>query len=335
MNITFLIGNGFDINLGLPTKYSDFIEYHNAEGHSDMVSKSIRDDTKRWSDVESELGQFTKGITVDEAESFLDAKDNIERSLIEYLNIITKHFNIAISSDGVDEFRNKLVGFRNEFNTEDREQLEAYIRETRNSIKYSIISFNYTTYMDAIVKKAQELGPFSSHRVDGGIIHDSLDTVFHVHGLLGPDMIFGVNDRTQLACSDDVADRISEYIIKSDLNNTVGERKVEKAQKIIDDSGCICIFGMSFGKTDLMWWKYIFEWLKKSSKHRLVLYKRYKTPLIAGASALARRRNLARKEFLSLVGAKDEDNRVANQIIVIPNTNVFTYEKIKVVEDDG
>jgi len=112
-------------------------------------------------------------------------------------------------------------------------------------------------------------------------------------------------------------------------------RKVEKAQKIIDDSGCICIFGMSFGKTDLMWWKYIFEWLKKSSKHRLVLYKRYKTPLIAGASALARRRNLARKEFLSLVGAKDEDNRVANQIIVIPNTNVFTYEKIKVVEDDG
>lgn len=27
-NITFLIGNGFDINVGLDTRYSDFYKYH-------------------------------------------------------------------------------------------------------------------------------------------------------------------------------------------------------------------------------------------------------------------------------------------------------------------
>lgn len=38
---------------------------------------------------------------------------------------------------------------------------------------------------------------------------------------------------------------------------------------------------------------------------------------------------------MRLVGAKDEDAKVGDQIIVIPNTNVFTYEKIKVVKQDG
>ena len=28
MNILYLIGNGFDLNLGLPTRYSDFLEYY-------------------------------------------------------------------------------------------------------------------------------------------------------------------------------------------------------------------------------------------------------------------------------------------------------------------
>ena len=28
MNITFLIGNGFDLNLGLATAYSDFVKYY-------------------------------------------------------------------------------------------------------------------------------------------------------------------------------------------------------------------------------------------------------------------------------------------------------------------
>ena len=28
MNITFLIGNGFDIGLGMPTRYEDFYEHY-------------------------------------------------------------------------------------------------------------------------------------------------------------------------------------------------------------------------------------------------------------------------------------------------------------------
>lgn len=335
MNITFLIGNGFDINLGLPTKYSDFLAYHNAKGYTDMISLSMRDDLKRWSDVESELGAFAAGLTIEEVDAFLDAKENVEQSLIEYLTLIAEEFSIAMSDEGAMEFRNKLVGFSNEFRTEDREQLEKYISETFDSISYSIITFNYTSYIDSIMKKAKELGPFSTHIVNRHTINDSLRGPFHIHGILGPDMIFGVNDRSQMACSDEVAKRISEYMIKSNLNSAVGERKVDKAKQMIDSSEYICIFGMSMGQTDLMWWKYIFEWMKKSSKHHLVLYKRYTTPTIIGASAAARRRNSARREFLNLVGAKDDGAKVENQIIVIPNTSVFTYEKIKVADKNG
>ena len=41
MNITFLIGNGFDLNLGLATAYSDFVKYYK-ETDAEVVSRIFR-----------------------------------------------------------------------------------------------------------------------------------------------------------------------------------------------------------------------------------------------------------------------------------------------------
>lgn len=335
MNITFFIGNGFDINLGLPTKYSDFLLYHNSKGYTDIVSTSMREDISLWSDVESELGDFTKNVTTDSVETFLDAKDNVDRSLIEYLNTILGQYKLTINAEGVVEFRDKIVGFSKEFNRDDREQLDSLIQRTTIQISYRFITFNYTDYLDTIVKKAKELGPFSTHKASSTIYNDIIHDPFHVHGTLGSDMILGVNDRSQLACSDEVSGQISEYMIKTDLNSALGERKVALAKEIIDGSGYICVFGMSLGKTDLIWWKYIFEWLKQNSNRRLVLYKLFPTSSVAAASAIARRRNSVRREFLKLVEAKDEDEKIGDQIILVPNSKIFTFEKIKVEKKDG
>ena len=92
MNLTFLIGNGFDINLGLPTTYSDFLEYHASQGFTDMISTSMREDLCLWSDVEIGLGDFTKNVASGDIEPFLDAKDNLDRSLIEYLKSICSKY---------------------------------------------------------------------------------------------------------------------------------------------------------------------------------------------------------------------------------------------------
>ena len=39
--ITFFIGNGFDINVGLPTRYSQFYEYYKARYPKDMIANEI------------------------------------------------------------------------------------------------------------------------------------------------------------------------------------------------------------------------------------------------------------------------------------------------------
>jgi len=63
MNITFLIGNGFDRNLGLKTTYSDFIKwYKKTPPKTDILKKFreyINDNEELWSAAEEELGKYT------------------------------------------------------------------------------------------------------------------------------------------------------------------------------------------------------------------------------------------------------------------------------------
>lgn len=61
-------------------------------------------------------------------------------------------------------------------------------------------------------------------------------------------------------------------LVKPYLNKAIGQRKIEKAQALIDRSGIICLYGMSIGITDNMWWEYIGEWLKKYDTHLLIIY---------------------------------------------------------------
>ena len=42
MNITYIIGNGFDINLGLKTSYRDFYEYILAQENNTDSTLSLR-----------------------------------------------------------------------------------------------------------------------------------------------------------------------------------------------------------------------------------------------------------------------------------------------------
>ena len=64
MNVTFLIGNGFDLNLGLKTKYSDFITTYCAENDkdSDLIKKfkkNIHKNPDLWASAELAFGQRT------------------------------------------------------------------------------------------------------------------------------------------------------------------------------------------------------------------------------------------------------------------------------------
>ena len=72
MNITFLIGNGFDLNLGLKTRYTDFLEHYLQDSSDDGDEiKAFKEDIRQkeaqcasgeerlWANAELAFGRHT------------------------------------------------------------------------------------------------------------------------------------------------------------------------------------------------------------------------------------------------------------------------------------
>ena len=57
MNILYLIGNGFDLSLGMKTRYEDFYEYYcklvETEQNADVIAlkKTIKEGKEDWKDL--------------------------------------------------------------------------------------------------------------------------------------------------------------------------------------------------------------------------------------------------------------------------------------------
>ena len=70
MNITFLIGNGFDVGMGMHSKFSDYFPIY-IEDSKDKV-KSLKDfadeiaeDEEKWSVFEKQLGVYTNKFSLE------------------------------------------------------------------------------------------------------------------------------------------------------------------------------------------------------------------------------------------------------------------------------
>ena len=68
MNITYIIGNGFDVNLGLKTRYQDFYDYYqNQPSPSEEVKQlkaHIDRNKENWADLELALGEYTSNLRI-------------------------------------------------------------------------------------------------------------------------------------------------------------------------------------------------------------------------------------------------------------------------------
>lgn len=97
MNITFLLGNGFDIGLGLKSGYKNFYSYfiENSSDHN-MIKKEIEADKKEnysnWSDLEIALGKFTKNVSKETLNEFIKDKIEMDTLLKQYLKNEEKIF---------------------------------------------------------------------------------------------------------------------------------------------------------------------------------------------------------------------------------------------------
>lgn len=72
--IAFLIGNGFDLNIGLATRYDQFCKHYLKEHSEDFLAKSMKTDMKLWSDLELALGKVTEQVQAGYENCFGESK---------------------------------------------------------------------------------------------------------------------------------------------------------------------------------------------------------------------------------------------------------------------
>lgn len=323
MNITYLIGNGFDLNIGLKCRYSDFYEYYIGQhpkdeaevvkrfksGINDYINqetnKTVKDPID-WRDLEIALGQFTETMTEKEGEQlYLDINDNLKQYLIEEF----KYLDPDVFSK--DVFYNHLANpVSDHFNRGTFNSIKSFLSRFSGTDDINIINFNYTNTIEVLSGfngKALPLGLSISGR------QARLNGVYHIHQTLNDDeIILGLNDISQIANKQFKENNfLSNLYVKPRTNALLGTGVNEDCEQIISKTDLFVIFGTSAGISDQKWWKAICEKLV-ASEARLIYFV-HSTETI-------------RHQNLYLMQLRD---RVINQLLVNAGKDVdAVFEKI-------
>lgn len=335
MNITFLVGNGFDVGLGIKTQYKHFYEYFIEKGTEENIIRHQLLDAKKkgtyntWADLEKALGEYTKEVSMEESEKFIQDKIEMDLLLLDYLK--EEQSKIHFDNDAIKEIALKALSrIRNGNNeVEDRKIKGLLEKYAGGAYLYYGISFNYTNCFDCFFEALKNPNAvIGTHSAGNTSYQEIVCDIEHIHGTLdNGEMLLGVNDESQIHNSK-LANipRIKRMLIKPQLNTTLGQNKIEKAKNIIASSRIICIYGMSLGDTDKMWWEILGKWLIENSDALLMIFKY--DDKYTGRHPLERIEcwEKAKEHFMDQAGiSKEKRENVSEQIIVRTNNNIWEY----------
>lgn len=277
--ITFLIGNGFDINVGLKTDYKSFYEYYIKKCPDDILAQHIGKNHEFWSDLELALGKYTEKVKIQDVESFFDSEENLEQELAGYLENEMSRVRIDEQNEEqtAEVMKKSLVEFIHDLPDIFQVEISKTLNNILDKIVYSFISFNYTNVLDRCAGAATSvLKRISVHYGKDGLIYPHfIGEILHIHGTVDREMVLGVNDDEQIANKEFTKNTLCrQCIIKEETNRRYDNGKIAKACEMINTSIVICVFGMSIGQTDKIWWRYLCEWLGNDSNRRLIIYTR-------------------------------------------------------------
>ncbi|WP_368236096.1 AbiH family protein [Clostridium perfringens] len=320
MSITYLIGNGFDISVGLKTKYSDFYKYvinsNELKNDNNEILESIKNESDLWSDLELGLGNYTEGIgnDIDKLEKFYDDKFQIDIILREYLKTQQENIDWEKSKDNIQKnFMESIYSFYSMFNTAQRNKIKEVINHYRIG-DYNIISFNYTNVIEKCVQLSEE----------------TIKLVY-LHGSLKNDnTILGVNDSEQIKNKFfKESSEMSIVMNKLKINEDIGEYTINKAENILEKSLIVCVYGMSIGDTDKYWWEKIIENLV-NNKTKMVIIFHYEPNLDMRDRLKVSRAENNIKDQLLRYSSEDEKikDELKRKIMVKCNSSMFNMELV-------
>lgn len=329
MNILFILGNGFDINLGLKTRYQEFYDVYSKSHNLDDSVMKLKDHISKhtdgyWSDLEIALGKYTKEFK--SVEEFDLVMDDIIISLSKYLKSIEEHFS-KFSIDK-EKFFNDLAHPERYLIPTQEEEINKFKRDYQNvHWDINIVTFNYTNIVEQIIGNLEnpEIGYHLDSNKSSKIKNILMKNVEHIHGFVDNRMILGVNDLSQVANNDLHNDiDIQESIIKSQCNEANGEKSSIHFSNKIDQANLICVFGLSFGDSDKIWWEKLGKRLATSNSRMLIFDKAININQILSHKNNRLRRQ-TKNHFLQQTSLpKNLQDSISSRIYVGINTNMFS-----------
>lgn len=261
MNIVFLIGNGFDINLGMKTSYADFYDdyiktYRTDSEPINRLMKSIIQykKTNLWADLEKGLGEYTEHVsTVDELREIYF---HLNEALMSYLSFQELDGKYQ-TSDAATILKKDLMSPQQGFRPRVRQEIVNFM-SPGNVVTddVHIITFNYTNTIEEILAAGNLSLPVELGVKNNNGSKRILQSINHIHGTLNdPEVIMGVNDKSQIK-NDKLAKDPSarSMLVKPETTINRGDLLDDKCEKIMNQADMYCLFGLSLGETDQKWW---------------------------------------------------------------------------------
>lgn len=316
-NVTFIVGNGLDISLGLETKYTDFythIQIKSSVAAKNQIYKAITEDPETWADFEKALGAHTQVI-----EAALKGKDREKAS---------KSLHIAF-----DEVLSDLGDYLQELIVQSSDRIPSYIMNSRDfyeglpgelsrmirsslvtPINTSFITLNYTNTLERMLSAHQTM-------LRGGV---RISQIHHAHGELSQYITMGVSNESQISAALEGDSR--DDLIKPRLLKSMQDGRLATTMAIIEKSNIIVIFGTSYGATDEYIWQHVIEWLRVSEDRLVVLHDynhEHMEKPTRNPSRIKQLDNEARNRLLDHAGSLGDEEKVElrSRILVVRNTN--------------
>lgn len=326
MNIVYIIGNGFDLNLGLKTSYQDFYKFYDKQDSSGKkvikeLKESIKSDIETWSDLELSLGRYT---------SSLESSDHVKMIIFDIVEKLCIYLEkeqdkIDYSKLNRNVFINDLLNPEKYLSKRDQDELRVWKQRWNNNSKINlhILTFNYTKTIEKI------LGQEISH-VQIGLKENKsaiLGGIEHIHGFIDERPVLGVNDVDQIGNEEFYQlQEVVEVIVKPIHNQELGHTRDDYCIQLIKNANLVCVFGSSIGETDKKWWEEI--GYRVGNVCRLIIFKRAPEmkPILQIQEAPIRRN--IKDQFLSMTNLSETEKEDAKQSIYVGiNADIFRLQK--------
>ncbi|MFT8329198.1 MAG: AbiH family protein [Oenococcus oeni] len=308
IQLTYMIGNGFDLHLGLKTSYRDFYKYlkkpeqeEKIKGNEIIASilgiptstKAISVDknlkvnpyeTNEWSDLEAGIKKYLfklaeQHANVDKINITMQNFHSVSRLLNEYLKSQNSSINLDFQSGLSTQGLLYPFEYLNKYAPDRLIRILNGIRAENNRISnhsvqanMSFIDFNYT---DTLEKYTKNLSLINYSRIRqltyNGQLMSVNKEVLYPNGKFGETIILGVGTKAELPDNLNLNKYQKQYLSKLEYAEGRDDGRVKAIFDRLDHSDVIIIYGMSIGESDATYFSHAIEAIKNNPNKSIIV----------------------------------------------------------------